>query len=79
MIGQLNGHLARENDAVAETDQSVGHPTAVLGDLRKALKAAKRQRIRDIMKHPAQEQLLQETHGKPAQDCKRKSTDRPPD
>ncbi len=72
MIGQLNDDLARENDDVAETEQSADHLAAVLEDLREELKATKRQRIRDIMKHPDQEQLLEETYDELERDLQKK-------
>ena len=72
MIGQLNEGLVRENDDVAETEQSADHLAAVLDDLREELKATKRQRIRDIMKHPDQEQLLEETYDELERDLQKK-------
>ena len=72
MIGQLNDDLARENDDIAETEQSADHLAAVLDDLREELKATKRQRIRDIMKHPDQEQLLEETYDELERDLQKK-------
>ena len=72
MIAQLNTDLTRENDDVAETEQSADHLAAVLDDLREELKATKRQRIRDIMKHPDQEQLLEETYDELERDLQKK-------
>ena len=57
MLDELNADLSRENDQVAETEQSANHLDEVLQDLREELKATKRQRIRDILKHPDQEEL----------------------
>ena len=62
MLARLNEDLAKENDDVAETEQSADHLAEVLEELREELKATKRQRIRDIMKHPEQETLLEETY-----------------
>jgi len=62
MIERLNAELAKENDDVAETEQSADNLAAVLADLNEELKVTKRQRIRDIMKHPEQERLLEETY-----------------
>jgi len=62
MLARLNEDLAKENDDVAETEQSADHLAEVLEELREELKATKRQRIRDIMKHPEQEALLEETY-----------------
>lgn len=72
MIALLNTDLTRENDDVAETEQSADHLAAVLDDLREELKATKRQRIRDIMKHPDQEQLLEETYDELERDLQKK-------
>ena len=62
MINRLNADLAREEQDVAETEQSAANLGAVLADLQEELKATKRQRIRDIMKHPDQEETLEETY-----------------
>ena len=62
MLDRLNADLAREAEDVAETEQSTAHLEVVLADLQEELKATKRQRIRDIMKHPDQEETLEETY-----------------
>ena len=62
MLDRLNADLAREEQDVAETEQSAANLEAVLADLQEELKATKRQRIRDIMKHPDQEETLEETY-----------------
>ena len=62
MLERLNADLAKEAEDVAETEQSAANLEAVLADLQEELKATKRQRIRDIMKHPEQEQTLEETY-----------------
>ena len=62
MLDRLNADLAREAENVAETEQSAENLEAVLADLQEELKATKRQRIRDIMKHPDQEETLEETY-----------------
>ena len=62
MLERLNADLARETEDVAETEKSAGNLEAVLFDLQEELKATKRQRIRDIMKHPDQEEMLEETY-----------------
>ena len=62
MLARLNEDLAKENDDVTETEQSADHLAEVLEELREELKATKRQHIRDIMKHPEQEALLEETY-----------------
>ena len=72
MLERLNADLAREIDQVAETEQSADHLAEVLEDLQQELKATKRQRIRDIMKHPEQEQLLEATYDELENDLQRK-------
>ena len=62
MLERLNQDLAREQEDVTETEQSADHLAEVLVDLQNELKATKRQRIRDLMKHPDQEELLEETY-----------------
>ena len=62
MLERLNADLAREAEDVAETEQSAANLEAVLADLQEELKATKRQRIRDIMKHPEQEDTLEVTY-----------------
>ena len=57
---------------VAETEQSADHLASVLDDLHEELKATKRQRIRDIMKHPDQEALLEETYDEMESDLQRR-------
>ena len=63
MLDRLNADLAREQEDVAETEKSAENLEAVLADLQEELKTTKRQRIRDIMKHPDREEVLEETYG----------------
>ncbi len=72
MLEQLNADLAKEKDDVAETEQSAGRLAEVLQDLHEELKATKRQRIRDMLKHPEQEALLEETYDEMENDLQRK-------
>ena len=62
MLKRLNADLERETEDIAETEKAAQNLTAVLDDLQAELKATKRQRVRDIMKHPEQETLLEETY-----------------
>nr|WP_326184863.1 stage V sporulation T C-terminal domain-containing protein [uncultured Oscillibacter sp.] len=62
MLDRLNEDLAREAEDMAETEQSAANLEAVLTDLQEELKATKRQRVRDIMKHPERETILEETY-----------------
>ena len=86
LLDRLNADLAREAEDVAETEQSAANLEAVLADLQEELKATKRQRIRDIMKHPDREEALEETYDELESDllrrmegirCGRKSTSCP--
>ncbi len=62
MLEQLNSDLAKEQEDVTETEESADRLAEILVDLQAELKATKRQRIRDIMKHPEQEAILEETY-----------------
>ncbi len=72
MIQRLNEDLAREREDVAETEQSADHLAEVLADLQEELKVTKRQRIRDLMKHPDQEELLEQTYDELEQELQKK-------
>ena len=62
MLDRLNADLAREQEDVAEIQRAAENLEATLLDLQEELKATKRQRIRDVMKHPEQEATLDETY-----------------
>lgn len=62
MLERLNEDLAQEQEDVAETEQSADRLAEVLSDLQEELKVTKRQRIRDLMKHPDQEDILEQTY-----------------
>ncbi len=62
MLERLNADLAKEQESVAETEQSTVNLADALTGLQEELKATKRQRVRDIMKHPEREALLEETY-----------------
>ena len=62
MLERLNAGLARQAEDVAEAEQSAAGLEAVLAGLQEELKATKRQRVRDVMRHPEQEQVLEETY-----------------
>lgn len=62
MLSRLNADLDREDEDIEETERSAEHLGEVLADLQEELKATKRQRIRDIMKHPENEETLDETY-----------------
>lgn len=62
MLERLNAELAREPEDVAETERSAANLEDVLLDAQEELKATKRQRVRDIMRHPENEAVLEETY-----------------
>ena len=62
MLERLNADLEKEQTDIAETKRTEENLEALLLDKQEELKATKRQRIRDIMKHPEQEALLDETY-----------------
>ncbi|MGN1028015.1 MAG: stage V sporulation T C-terminal domain-containing protein [Faecousia sp.] len=62
MLEQLNRDFEKEQEDVTETENCADRLADILDDLQAELKATKRQRIRDIMKHPEQEALLEETY-----------------
>ena len=62
MLEQLNSDLAKEQEDVTETENCADRLAEILVDLQAELKTTKRQRIRDIMKHPEQEAILEETY-----------------
>lgn len=72
MLKQLNEELKRENDQVAETEQSAGNLAAVLADLTEELKVTKRQRIREIMKKPEQEASIEALYDEMEADLQKK-------
>ena len=72
MLERLNADLARERGDVDEAGQSAAHLEEVLVQLQEELKAAKRQRIRDLVKHPEQEELLEQTYDELESDLARR-------
>lgn len=62
MLERLNAGIAKQDDDLEETEISAAHLTEVLESLQEEMKATKRQRIRDLMRHPEQEALLEKTY-----------------
>ena len=62
MLQQLNSDLAKEQEDVQETEASADNLAAVMQDYITELKITKRQRIRELMKHPEDEELIEETY-----------------
>lgn len=72
MLEKLNAELAREPEDVAETERSAANLEDVLLDAQEELKATKRQRVRDIMRHPENEAVLEATYDELEADLLRK-------
>ncbi len=72
MVEQLNRDLARENDDIAETEQSADHLAEVLDELMEEMKVTKRQRIREIMKKPDQEAAIEATYDELEEELQKK-------
>lgn len=72
LLAQLDIDLAKEVENVAETEQSADRFEVVLEELREELKVTKRQRIRDIMRHPENEATLEETYDELEQELQKK-------
>ena len=72
MLAKLNEELAREPEDVAETERSAANLEDVLLDAQEELKATKRQRVRDIMRHPENEGVLEATYDELEADLMRK-------
>lgn len=62
MLQQLNSDLAKEQEDVQETEVSADNLAAVMQDYITELKITKRQRIRELMKYPEDEKLIEETY-----------------
>lgn len=62
MLRRLNDDLAREDEDLTETEKTTENLEQLLAERQDELKATKRQRVRDIMKHPEKEQMLEETY-----------------
>ena len=72
MLDRLNADLASETDDISETEVTADNLAKLQNELKEELKVTKRQRIRDIMKHPEQEKLLEETYDEMEADLQRK-------
>ena len=62
MLDRLNAEIGREDEDIAETERSAENLEAVLASLQEELKILKRQRARDLLKHPEQEQILDDVY-----------------
>ena len=62
MLERLNADLAHEQEDISETERTAENLETLLLDAQEELKATKRQRIRDMARHPEQEAILAETY-----------------
>ena len=62
LLERLNGESLTEEETPIDMEESIKNLNLILEDLQEELKVTKRQRIRDIMKHPGQEALLEQTY-----------------
>ncbi len=72
MLDRLNADLASETDDIAETEVTADNLAQILDELKAELKVTKRQRIRDIMKHPEREATLEASYDEMEEDLLRK-------
>ena len=68
MLERLNRDLENQREDIEETETAALNLSQILDDLQEELKATKRQRIRDLMKHPEQEEVLEQTYDEMEQD-----------
>ena len=62
MLEQLNRDISHEQEDVQETEVSADNLAAIMQDYITELKITKRQRIRELMKHPEDEAMIEETY-----------------
>ena len=62
MLERLNADLAHEQEDISETERTAENLETLLLAAQEELKATKRQRIRDMARHPEQEAILEETY-----------------
>ena len=72
MLERLNTELSKQDADLEEAEQSAANLEEVLADLQEELKATKRQRLRDIMKHPDREEMYEEMYDEMEEDLVRR-------
>ncbi|NLV86895.1 MAG: stage V sporulation protein T, partial [Clostridiales bacterium] len=72
ILERLNEDIKKESEDLAETEKATENLEEILADLQEELKVTKRQRVRDIMKRPEQEQTLEEVYDELESDLVRK-------
>ena len=72
MLERLNADLQKQDDDLEETERSAANLEDTLESLQEELKATKRQRLRDITKHPEREQMYEEIYDEMEDDLERR-------
>lgn len=62
MLERLNASIKAESEDVKNNEETAEILQRQLNDAYEELKATKRQRVRDVMKHPEKEELLEQTY-----------------
>ena len=62
MLDRLNADIQKQDEDMEQVANASENLARTIADLQEELKVTKRQRIRDMMKHPEQEQILEETY-----------------
>ena len=62
MLDRLNDDIQKQDEDLNQVENAAGNLAEKIADLQEELKVTKRQRIRDLMKHPEQEKVLEETY-----------------
>ncbi|MDP4110170.1 MAG: stage V sporulation T C-terminal domain-containing protein, partial [Bacillota bacterium] len=74
MIGRLELSIKNESAEVKNNEETVAILEKQLEDAREELKATKRQKIREVMKRPEQEDLIEETYAELEADAENRIT-----
>lgn len=72
MLERLNADLLKQDEDLEETERSAANLEDTLESLQEELKATKRQRLRDITKHPEREQMYEEIYNEMEDDLERR-------
>lgn len=72
MLERLNADLQKQDNDLEETERSAANLEDTLVSLQEELKATKRQRLRDITKHPEREQMYEEIYDEMEDDLERR-------
>ena len=62
MIEKLQQDIRKQDADLAEKENAAGNMESVLDELREELKIAKRQRVRDLLKRPDNEEIINQTY-----------------